>query len=122
MISPYDITAPLLLGLAGSLHCVGMCGPLLIALPLGNAEKRKILGQMLVYHSGRILVYVLLGLLFGLLGKGIAIAGFQKVLSLFAGILMISMALLTWRFERIVLSIPGVGLISEKIRHWQTDP
>ena len=116
MISPYDITAPLLLGLAGSLHCVGMCGPLLIALPLGNAEKRKILGQMLVYHSGRILVYVLLGLLFGLLGKGIAIAGFQKVLSLFAGILMISMALLTWRFERIVLSIPGVGLISEKVK------
>ena len=61
------ILAPaLLLGLAGSLHCVGMCGPLLLALPLDAAGKRQVLRQMLVYHAGRILTYAALGMLFGL--------------------------------------------------------
>lgn len=108
--------APLLLGLAGSLHCVGMCGPLVLALPLDAAGKRHVMGQMLLYHSGRILMYATLGVLFGLLGKGIALAGFQKVLSITAGLLLIGMAFAAWRFEQLVAGIPGFGTFSQSVK------
>lgn len=108
--------AALLLGLAGSLHCVGMCGPLLLALPLDADTRRKVLGQMLVYHAGRILMYALLGVLFGLLGKGLAVAGFQKGLSIVAGVFMIGMAFMAWRFEQLITALPGFGAFSHKVK------
>ncbi len=110
------ILAPLILGFAGSLHCVGMCGPLVLALPLAAADQWQILRQMLVYHAGRILTYTALGVLFGLLGKGMAVAGFQKTLSIAAGILMISMAFMTWRFESILTALPGFGKFTRKVQ------
>lgn len=107
---------PILLGLAASLHCVGMCGPLLLALPLDAAGKRQVLGQMAVYHTGRILTYAALGVLFGLLGKGIAIAGFQKGLSIGAGVFMLAMAFMAWRFEQLVTALPGFGAFTQKVK------
>lgn len=107
---------PLLLGLAGSLHCVGMCGPLLLALPLDAAGKLAVLRQTSIYHAGRILTYALLGILFGLLGKGLALAGFQKILSVSAGILMLGMALMAWRFEQIVANLPGFGAFTRRLK------
>lgn len=111
-----SIIPPLLLGFAGSLHCVGMCGPLMLALPLGAQEKRDLIRQMLVYHSGRILTYTALGVLFGLAGQGIAIAGFQKGLSIAAGIFMVGMAFMAWRFERLVTNLPGFGAFTRRIQ------
>lgn len=109
-------TTALLLGFAGSLHCVGMCGPLLLALPLDAAGKRQVVRQMLVYHSGRILTYAALGVLFGLVGQGLAIAGFQKILSISAGIFMLGMAFMAWRFERLVTALPGFGAFSQWVK------
>jgi uncharacterized protein len=106
----------LFLGFAGSLHCVAMCGPLMLALPLDAAGKRAILRQLLVYHSGRILTYAALGLLFGLLGKGLAVAGLQKFLSFAAGIFMLGMAFMAWRFERMVTALPGFGILTHKVK------
>lgn len=108
--------APLLLGLAGSLHCVGMCGPLLLALPLDAAGKRQVLRQMLVYHAGRILTYAVLGILFGLLGKSLAMAGWQQGLSIAAGVFLLGMALLAWRFERLVTALPGFGAFTQWVK------
>ncbi len=119
---PHDNTglliymAPLLLGLAGSLHCVGMCGPLLLALPLDAAGKRQVLHQMLVYHAGRILTYAVLGILFGLLGHGLAMAGWQQGLSIAAGVILLGMALLAWRFERLVTALPGFGAFTQWVK------
>ena len=107
---------PLLLGLAGSLHCIGMCGPLMLAIPLPASARRTILLQMLVYHSGRILTYSALGVLFGLLGKGVAIAGLQQVLSLAAGFFIVAMAFVAWRFEQLVTALPGFGSFTRAIQ------
>ena len=109
------ITA-LLLGLAGSLHCVGMCGPLLLALPLDAAGKWQVMRKMLMYHTGRILTYAALGVLFGLLGKGLAIAGFQKILSIGAGAFMLGMAFMAWRFEQLVTALPGFGAFTQGVK------
>lgn len=97
-----------LLGLAGSLHCVAMCGPLMLALPLDGRARRQVVGQTLLYQAGRIGMYGLLGVLFGLLGKGIALAGFQQALSIAAGGLMLVAAFFTVQWERAALAVPGM--------------
>lgn len=111
-----DYIAPLLLGLAGSLHCVGMCGPLLLALPLPAASIPDVTKQILTYHLGRILTYALLGLLFGLLGKGLAVAGLQKALSLLTGVLMIALAFISRRFDTLIARLPGFEQFTHKVQ------
>ncbi|MBV6439073.1 MAG: sulfite exporter TauE/SafE family protein [Haliscomenobacteraceae bacterium CHB4] len=110
------VITPLLLGLAASLHCVGMCGPLMLALPLDAAGRRHVLREMLTYHAGRILTYAALGVLFGLLGKSIALAGIQQGLSIGAGVLMLAMAFMAWRFEQLVTNLPGFGRFTRSVQ------
>jgi hypothetical protein len=107
MISIQVLLSALLLGLAGSLHCAGMCGPLILAMPFHQKGGSDGVRHLLVYHTGRILVYAMLGLLIGLIGQGVAIAGIQKGLSLAAGFILVIMAFMIWRFEFLVASIPG---------------
>lgn len=84
----------LALGLLSSLHCIGMCGPIALALPLNRDSPSKALAGNLLYQVGRISTYVTLGLIFGLVGKSLQLAGFQKGVSIALGLLMIGFALL----------------------------
>jgi len=73
------------IGFASSLHCAGMCGPIALALPFhGKSSSQRFLGFSL-YSLGRVTTYVLLGLIVGLLGKSIALGGFQQSFSIFLG-------------------------------------
>lgn len=83
------LVSAFLLGLAGSLHCVGMCGPIALVLPVDRSSKPTMAIQTILYHFGRLLTYSFFGLLFGLLGKGLFIAGLQQQLSIVIGALMI---------------------------------
>ncbi len=78
-----------LLGLMGSLHCVGMCGPIAFMLPLDRTNRVKMSMQVFVYHLGRMAAYALLGVAFGFFGKGLYVFGAQQYLSIGMGILMI---------------------------------
>lgn len=80
---------PLLLGLLSSIHCVAMCGPIALALPVHQFNTTKKTLAILLYHSGRILIYVALGVLFGTIGKGLFIAGFHQNVSVVLGVLLI---------------------------------
>ncbi|MDB6033172.1 MAG: rane protein [Verrucomicrobiales bacterium] len=80
-----NLWTALLLGLAGSLHCAGMCGPLLCALPVVGEGRASFYAGRFLYNLGRISMYCLLGLGFGALGKTLSIAGLQRWLSLAAG-------------------------------------
>ncbi len=73
------------IGIVGSFHCVGMCGPLALALPLSqNSFWAKFTGALL-YNAGRIVTYSVFGLVFGLIGQTAALFGFQQWLSIVAG-------------------------------------
>jgi sulfite exporter TauE/SafE len=85
------------LGFIGSFHCVGMCGPIVLGLPRNSSNFSTITFNASIYNFGRILVYGLFGLLFGFLGKRIALAGFQSSLSIILGILIILGALYSKR-------------------------
>ena len=84
-----DLITALTLGLIGSFHCVGMCGPIAIALPLPQKSWAYKLSGVFLYNIGRVITYGILGALFGLLGQGIQLAGFQKVVSILMGSIMI---------------------------------
>lgn len=78
--------AALTLGMIGSFHCVGMCGPLAFSLPLSNtSDFAKFTGSFL-YNLGRIITYSIFGLFFGLVGKSFILFGFQQWLSILVGI------------------------------------
>lgn len=83
----------LILGFLGSLHCAGMCGPIAFVLPLDRKDPVRRFLQLMGYHAGRISTYALIGLLFGLIGRGLFISGMQQRLSLVLGALMVLAAL-----------------------------
>lgn len=72
-------------GLFGSLHCVGMCGP--IALSLANTGQN--ISTPLLYNFGRAISYAFMGLFFGFIGNHFALAGLQQTLSILAGSLIL---------------------------------
>lgn len=78
-----------ILGLLGSFHCLGMCGPIAFALPLSRDNPLQMSLQVVLYHTGRLITYSLIGVLFGLFGRGLYLAGFQQRLSILVGIVMI---------------------------------
>lgn len=83
------LLSALVLGLLGSFHCVGMCGPIAFMLPVDRTNVYKSSFQIAVYHFGRLLAYSIIGLVFGLIGKSFSLFGFQQQLSIAIGILMI---------------------------------
>lgn len=89
--------AAFLLGLAGSLHCAGMCGPLALALPHPGRGMAGFVGGRLLYQLGRVLTYAGLGAAAGALGHSLSMAGVQRWVSLAAGALVLSgLAAATW--------------------------
>ncbi|WP_370391392.1 sulfite exporter TauE/SafE family protein [uncultured Winogradskyella sp.] len=91
------LLSALILGLLGSLHCVGMCGPIAFMLPVDRTNSFKRITQITVYHIGRILAYSILGLLFGLIGKSLYLFGFQQQLSIIVGVLMIVLVIIPYK-------------------------
>lgn len=88
------IYSAIVLGLLSSLHCIGMCGPIAMMLPLDRNNPAKKVLQLLLYHAGRLTAYGFLGLAFGLVGKGLYLSGIQQQSSIVAGIIMIAIVLL----------------------------
>jgi uncharacterized protein len=84
-----DFITPLTIGLIGSFHCLGMCGPIVVALPLKQHNMISKISGAILYNSGRVVTYSILGILFGLLGQGIHMAGFQQWTSILLGAAMI---------------------------------
>lgn len=81
-------------GFISSFHCIGMCGPIALMLPVDRTNQTKKVIQIIIYHMGRLSAYAVMGLVFGLLGKGLFLAGIQQKLSIFIGVLMIVVILM----------------------------
>jgi hypothetical protein len=77
-----------------------MCGPIALALPLKSDNWFTRVSGGLIYNSGRIITYMLLGAIFGLLGKGLHMAGFQLWASVVIGILMIALVVVPLIFKK----------------------
>jgi len=108
------LLSALILGFMGSLHCVGMCGPIAFMLPVDRKNNIKRVFQISLYHMGRLMAYGLIGLVFGILGKGLYVFGMQQKLSIAIGALMILLAVLPVRtLHKFKVSKPIYRVISK---------
>jgi sulfite exporter TauE/SafE len=94
----------LMIGFAGSLHCAGMCGPLILAMPAASGGLRAHLAGKLAYNAGRIITYALMGSLFGVFGQLLGLAGFQRWISICIGAVLI-ISLVAWPLRRMTVLI-----------------
>jgi sulfite exporter TauE/SafE len=78
-----------LMGLAGSLHCIGMCGPLALSLPISHSNDLSRFVGATIYNIGRVFSYTLLGLIFGSVGNIIIATKWQSSISLILGIIIL---------------------------------
>ncbi|MBY0486815.1 MAG: sulfite exporter TauE/SafE family protein [Flavobacteriaceae bacterium] len=100
-------------GLISSLHCIGMCGPIAMMLPVDRSNPAKKVVQIMLYQMGRLSAYATLGLVFGILGKGFYMAGIQQSISIMVGIFMITIAVVPERiFMKYNFSKPVYKVIS----------
>lgn len=107
------IYSALVLGLLGSFHCIGMCGPIAFMLPVDRNNNLKKFTQISIYHFGRLLTYAIIGLIFGLVGKGLYIFGLQQQLSIVIGAMMILVVLIPYKtFNKYNFSKPLFKIIS----------
>lgn len=104
----------IVLGLTGSLHCVGMCGPIALALPLNteNSVSRAI--GALSYNFGRIATYSTIGILFGFFGKGFKLAGILQIISIVIG----SLILVSVIVPKVLKKINFTGLYYLRFNSW----
>lgn len=79
----------LTLGFLGSFHCLGMCGPIALALPVHLFSVSKKVLAVLFYNFGRVYTYAVFGIISGVIGYSIVLAGFQQLLSVVLGIALI---------------------------------
>lgn len=90
----------LLLGVAGSAHCLGMCGPIAMAVPSPRPTWPSRLLSTALLNTGRIVTYALLGMAFGAFGKGLQLAGLQQAVSLTAGFILLAAVVVPGLLER----------------------
>jgi sulfite exporter TauE/SafE len=109
-----DFLTAFILGLVGSLHCAGMCGPLALALPSRGTGVPGFIAGRAAYNLGRVVSYCLLGLIFGLVGHSLVLAGIQRWMSIGLGIALLA-GLLSSR--KLGLSQPVVGFVSRLKDH-----
>ena len=94
------------IGLFGSLHCIGMCGPIALAMPLHQRNQWHLVSNSLLYNFGRAITYGALGLMIGIIGEGIVIAGLQKWLSITTGIGILLVVFFSINLEKKVIVLP----------------
>lgn len=88
------LIAGFIFGFLGSAHCIGMCGPIALALPTAGMVRFKKWSGLFLYNFGRTLIYILLGTIVGFFGKMAGIIGIQKSLSVITGVLLIAFAII----------------------------
>ncbi|MDQ1266782.1 MAG: uncharacterized protein QG635_1934 [Bacteroidota bacterium] len=100
-----EIIAGFMMGILGSFHCLGMCGPLVLAIPSRNQSRISIAIDSLLYNLGRTATYTIMGALAGLIGASLSLAVYQKNVSIIAGVMLLLLALIPKKWESMLSEI-----------------
>lgn len=106
-----ELWTAFIIGFLGSFHCVGMCGPIALALPGSGDSLGSQFIQKFLYNSGRIFTYTLFGAVFGLAGYSISLVGLQSPLSIFLGILIILAVIIPKKYSSLLQRLPGIRVL-----------
>ncbi len=98
----------ILIGILGSAHCLGMCGPLILSMPFyKQASNFEALSYQISYHSGRILTYSFLGTIMGFFGESLRLFFIQQWVSIIMGISIL-----------LIYFVPVLIKRSNKLSYW----
>ncbi|MEJ2494263.1 MAG: sulfite exporter TauE/SafE family protein, partial [Ignavibacteriaceae bacterium] len=111
-----EILTAFTIGFLGSFHCIGMCGPIAIALPVPKSSKLSFFTGRILYNVGRVVTYSCLGLLFGLVGGRIALAGAQQVVSIILGVAIVIAVLLPQQYKNIFVQHRLVQKLAQPLK------
>ncbi|WP_242920179.1 sulfite exporter TauE/SafE family protein [Pontibacter liquoris] len=111
------IWAGFLFGLLGSFHCVGMCGPIAMALPFGGSNGWRFYAGRLLYNGGRLTTYTLLGALAGAFGQSLQMAGLQQAVSITSGVLILLLLVLPATSKGKAAKVFGTDKLMVWVRH-----
>ncbi|CAG5004238.1 hypothetical protein DYBT9275_03328 [Dyadobacter sp. CECT 9275] len=88
------------MGLLSSFHCIGMCGPIALALPVHRGNKFQQFAGLTAYNTGRAITYSALGILTGTLATSLVWIGYFRYMSVGAGVLLLCYVLYSSRLEK----------------------
>lgn len=88
-----DILAALTLGLLGSIHCIGMCGPLVLAVPSSAHSKWRFIAERILYNSGRAVTYGMMGAVLGIVGKNVLLSVQQDVSMVLGVVILLTVSI-----------------------------
>jgi len=108
-----EIFSGLALGFLGSLHCIGMCGPIALALPSQSKSKLSFYSGRLLYNLGRVITYSIMGLILGLIGQKINLAGYQQIVSITLGIVILITVLLPSRSKSYLVRLKPILAVTK---------
>lgn len=106
------------MGAISSFHCLGMCGPIALAIPVRTTQPWVRYVNYLFYNLGRAFTYSCLGFLVGSVATTIRIAGYLDYLSIGLGILLILYVIMnTWKASSLRIGVGdiGGGLLKKKM-------
>jgi uncharacterized protein len=107
------------LGLAGSLHCILMCGPFVLSTMNRNSEfSFRILFDSLEYHFGRIFIYVLLGVLIGVFGRGLHFMKLTPIISILCGVYFLILGFKVKSIEHYLSRISFFNSVSKRLSYF----
>ena len=111
-----EVISGLALGFLGSLHCIGMCGPIALALPSQSKSKLSFYSGRILYNLGRLITYSIMGLIIGLIGQKINLAGYQQIVSIVLGVIILLAVLLPARIKNYFIRLKPVQIITKKLQ------
>ena len=103
-----------MIGFFGSLHCIGMCGPINLFM-IGKSQSTT---SFWIYHFGRIVTYVFIGVLLGLIGYSASIFNGQQFITFALGIALLMLYGIPGfrnRIERIYYQSPFFSFIKKRL-------
>ena len=95
----------LIMGFVGSMHCLGMCSPLVLAV---TSMKPSAVVSRSIYNAGRILIYGLLGAIVASAGMILPLHKVQNILSILLGLSLVFIGLGAMNSIRIPLLTSGI--------------
>ena len=111
-----EIYAAFFVGLVGSLHCIGMCGPIAIALPVPDSSNISFFTGRILYNLGRVVTYAFLGAILGLVGSKITLAGAQQVVSIVLGTVIIVAVILPQKYKNYFAQHPVIQKLAHPLK------
>jgi sulfite exporter TauE/SafE len=111
-----DIYTGFLIGFLGSFHCVGMCGPIALALPVNSESQLTVLWSRILYNLGRVITYAFFGAMFGLFGQRLSLIGLQETASIALGAVILLVVLSPRKIKNWFISTPVYQTVNNFVK------